>query len=735
MTAVAHDWRRTHAVIVAVEQYSGGDGWTLDGPVNDALAMRTWLTGLGVPPENIRLLASPTEGNKAAVEAADRDYRPADGPTIRQVFMEELRSLDADWLWIYWAGHGVQAPGGRWSLLYPEARDRDIRGLDALNLMTLLRTEHLPKRGVDRVTVIIDACWQALPLRAHMMVPKPDEPATKPEINNAREIYWMRACQPGAVSKNQQGAGLFTSVLLRQLEAASAGGVAPDLDRVWQGVRGEFERLGREEGLRQFPTVHISRGDRNGEDIPLGPPRSPLDEQQRRERTKLIHAIGVLLGERPGLAGEAVVGLCEQFTTDPPATTPPSAEDLVDWALENPHGTVTLFAELSARAPVRTGIREACHLLQNQWLTHAEYVGLVGLLERLGQRGWHDFAEVAREKYPTMALSSLDPAALVDDLEAVLLPPPKQLPQLLRVVEHFAALCGGAVAGELQAWSLKCAKRIDLEGQLHERRGEAQEHAERVQADPDTVTDQRIQIRLHSPSGDGQRRAYEVWSRRGDNVNSLAKADTPASLEEIQRGLDRLLSGHARTHDTLVEFFVTPTDLELAVHRWQLDAEGPLERSLGTDYPVVVRCTELREHQRHLWERRWERVGTAGAEDLHWLSAHYETFKQVNGDLQGQEDAPGVVLTSPVRARSEVFNACLFGGVPVLIWHGEAEGAAAQAELETLLRTERLWSLPQHLRKLRSASEADESHHGRHMALLWDDPHRPLPDQLDLSAP
>ncbi|MBI0382862.1 caspase family protein, partial [Streptomyces albiflaviniger] len=208
---MAHDWRRTHAVIVAVEQYSGGDGWTLDGPVNDALAMRTWLTGLGVPAENIRLLASPTEGNKAAVEAADRDYRPADGPTIRQVFMEELRSLDADRLWIYWAGHGVQAPGGRWSLLYPEARDRDMRGLDALNLMTLLRTEHLPKRGVDRVTVIIDACWQALPLRAHMMVPKPDEPATKPEINNAREIYWMRACQPGAVSKNQQGAGLFTS--------------------------------------------------------------------------------------------------------------------------------------------------------------------------------------------------------------------------------------------------------------------------------------------------------------------------------------------------------------------------------------------------------------------------------------------------------------------------------------------------------------------------------------------
>ncbi|WP_413799183.1 caspase family protein [Streptomyces iranensis] len=742
MTAVEHDWRRTHAVIVAVEQYSGSDGWTLDGPVNDALAMRTWLTGLGVPPENIRLLASPTEGNKAAVEAADRDYRPADGPIIRKVFMEELGSLDADRLWIYWAGHGVQAPGGRWSLLYPETRDRDMRGLDALNLMTLLRTEHLPKRGVDQVTVIIDACWQALPLRTHMMVADPEWLTRKPVINDAREIYWMRACQPGAVSKNQQGAGLFTSVLLRQLEAASAGGVAPDLDRVWQGVQDEFVRLGREEGLRQFPTVHISRGHGNGGDIPLGPPPSPLDEQQRRERGKLIHAIGALLGAHPGRAGEVVVGLCEQFTTDPPATTPPSAEELVDWALENPHGTVTLLAELSAQAPVRTEIRKACHVLQNQWLTRTEYAELAGLLERLGQRGRCDLAEAARTLFGLVDLVFHDPARLADALEE-LLPKPDQLPQLLRVVERFAAVDDGPVAADLRAWSLRCAERLGLKGQLMERRGEATEYAEAVRAAglaqdqgaPHSGSWGRIQIRLHPSSGPGQRRAYEVWTRRGEDVHALAKVDTPASLEEIQRGLDHLLSRHARTHDTLVEFFVTPTDLELAVHRWQLDADGPLERSLGTDYPVVVRCTELREHQRHLWERRWERACTAGAEDLHWLSAHYETFKQVNGDLQGQEDAPGVVLTSPVRARSEVFNACLFGGVPVLIWHGEAEGAAAQAELETLLRTERLRSLPQHLRKLRSASEADESHHGSHMALLWDDPHRPLPDQLDLSAP
>ncbi|WP_432252176.1 caspase family protein [Streptomyces sp. HNM1019] len=732
MTAVGDDWRRTHAVIVAVEQYRGSDGWTLDGPVNDALAMRTWLTGLGVPSENIRLLASPSEGNKAAVEVADRDHRPADGPTIREVFQEELRSLDADRLWIYWAGHGVQAPGGRWSLLYPETRDRDMRGLDALNLMTLLRTEHLPKRGVDRVTVIIDACWRALPLHTHMMVADPDELTRKPEVNKAREIYWMRACQPGAVSKNQEGAGLFTSVLLRQLEAASAGGVAPDLDRVWQGVQDEFVRLGREEGLRQFPTVHISRGYGNGGDIPLGPPPSPLDDQQRRERGKLIHAVGALLGERPGRAAEAVVGLCEQFTTDPPTTTPPSPEELVDWALENPHGTVTLLAELSARAPVRAEIRKACHVLQSQWLTRAEYAELAGLLERLGQRGRCDLAEAARALFGLVELPFHDPARLADALEE-LLPKPDRLPQLLRVVERFAAVDGGPVAAELRAWSLRCAERLGLTGQLMERRGEATEYAEAIKA-AGLAEDQRVQIRLHPSSGPGQRRGYEVWTRRGDDVHALAKVDTPASLDEIQGGLEALLSAQTYAPDTLLEFFVSATDLELAVHQWQFDR--PVKRHLGTDYPVVMRCTEFREPQRHeLWKRRWNRVGTAGTQELRWLPGHMDCG-EVYRVVQQSMDTPGAVTTTPVRARADLFNACLFGGVPVLIWHGEAEPAIAEDEIRELLGAERpLRSLPQRLRELRSDGDPYKSHHGSHMALLWDDPHRPLPDPLDLSAP
>lgn len=731
MTAVEHDWRRTHAVIVAVEQYNGSAGLDLDGPVRDALGMRAWLTGRGVPPRNIQLLASPREHNRAALEAEHPGYRPAERRDVREVFREGLREIDSDWLWIYWAGHGVQAPGGRWSLLYPETRNRDLQGLDADSLVDLMRTEHLPWDGMDRVTVIIDACRQALPTGTHELVDTPDLLTRSAQTRPERPVFWMRACRAGAVAKERQGAGRFTSVLLRQLHEAGTG-TALDLGRVWDGVRGEFDRLRAEEGIEQYPTVFVGDWSGNENKYSWSP---PLDEEQQRTRHRLVLEIASLLEARPGRAAGVAARLCEEFTTAPPAAVPPTASDLVEWARVHPHGLATLLAALAEQdpdRPIRAALYEACHVLQSEWLTSGEYRTLVALLGRLDARGRYGVAETARELFAAADVPSAEPGALADSLEA-LLPTPNRLPQLLRVVEHFAALDGGAVAGELRDWSLACARRLGLETALWDRRAEAEDDAARARV---AAEDQRIQIRLHPASGPGQRRAYEVWSRRGEEVGALAKVDNPASLEEIQRQIDALLADHARVAETLVEFFVPSTDLELGVHRWPLDASRPQERALGTDFPVVLRCAELRQPQRrHLWERRWKQVATATTEDLCWLPAELRAFKRVRAEIERRETAPGAVVLAPRAAREEVFTACLFDGLPVLVWAGDPEPALTNEQLEDLLGTDQLELLPRRLRKLRLESDGDESDPGHHLALLWDDPHRPLPGQLDLSAP
>ncbi|CAM5377080.1 hypothetical protein SANTM175S_07150 [Streptomyces antimycoticus] len=147
---------------------------------------------------------------------------------------------------------------------------------------------------------------------------------------------------------------------------------------------------------------------------------------------------------------------------------------------------------------------------------------LVALLGRLDERGRYDVAEEARVLFGLVDLSFHDPALLTDALEE-LLPKPDQLPQLLRVVERFAAVDDGAVAADLRAWSLRCAERLGLEGQLKERRGEAKEYAESVKAAglaqergaPPGGSWVSIQIRLHPSSGPGQRRAYEVGDDDG----------------------------------------------------------------------------------------------------------------------------------------------------------------------------------------------------------------------------
>ncbi|MGD3106415.1 caspase family protein [Streptomyces sp. YGL11-2] len=728
MTGPRHDWRRTHAVLVAVEAYQGHPDWDLDGPVSDALKVMGWLVEQGVPRENIQLLASPLARNEGLLAQAPPSWRPAQRGNIRHLFREELRRIDGEWLWIYWAGHGVQA-GDRWSLLYPESRDRDLVGVDTDNLIHLLRTDRLPHRGVDRVTVIIDACREALPVRQQALAAPPDRLWEEPQTHHDRRIFLMRASHPGGTAKNRDGAGLFTSVLLEQLAKAGHDGAAVDLDRVWHGVSGEFERLRRDEGIRQFPTLHVSDWDGTAREFAVEPLRDP---RHRRARQQLVFETERLLAAAAGGALGVAARLCPQLDTEPPATTPPTGGELVDWALADPRGAATLLHALAEAAPgetVQPGAHEASCILQNgQWLTRAEYGALVALLSRLDPPQRDAFERLAGELLRTAPAPAPGPAPLVDVLEG-LTRKQDQLPQLLRVVEWFAAPDQSRVAVELQEWSMACATRLGLVGALRERRIEAEDRA----AD-DRAVDERVQVRLGPPDGPGHRRGYEVWlSRRDGASETVSVVDDRVPLEEIQRALDDVLNRYARTDRTVVEFFLAYTDLHLEVHRWPRGTAGPARRTLGTDFPVVVRSAELRDERPEMWKKRWARVETSCTTALYWPPGDMDSTA-LHTALQAREDSPGAVITTAVPDRPQQFAVCLFSGVPVLVWHAEAERESAEAVLAAMLGAEQLHSLPHHVHRLRSLGESHDRHPGKHLALLWDDPHRPLP-QLELSAP
>ncbi|WP_149183205.1 caspase family protein [Streptomyces sp. TRM49041] len=730
----ATDWSRAHAVVVAIEQYAGGRDWELSGPANDAARLLRWFTDRGMPQEQIRLLASPLERNEGLLAPFPRvDRRPADRGTLRRVFQDELSALAGEWLWIYWAGHGVQAQGNRWSLLYPESRTGDPLGLDADNLVSLLRTEHLPVRDLPRATVIIDACRTALPARDHAHSTPPDLLTHSPETNRDRRIFVMRASQSGTAAKNRDGSGLFTSRLLDRLEETTRHGLPVDLDDTWSSLRADFARLHATGAARQIPTVHVVNWEENAyEYIPLSLPEDPA---QRRARAELTLATKAVLEGVGASAHRVAKRLCEELDAVPPAAEGDvHVADMVAWALTSPHGVPTLIhlltlerGEMMDRDEMR---RASLSLAPDRWLLCSEYHELLRLLTDESPTVHQRFAEAARQAVPGIDLPDATPAVVVDELEARLLDPGR-LPQLLRAVEHTAAALPGRIAPALRSWSLRCAERIDMKAVLLDRRAEAEEQAERA---PAGATDS-VQISVSSGSGPDAKRTYQVWTRGRHGTELLAVEDSPRELPAVIREVDTLLSRHATARQTLVEFFLAPTDLELQVHRWEIGAAGPVERSIGTDFPVVVRCAEHRSFNEPLWRERWSRVASAGTADLHWLPGHLRNTRQVYGELQAREEAPGVVVTAPPEARAEVFTACLFGGVPVMLWNGGAEQPVGREQLETLVADRLLEELPGELRRLRSACDADDDHPGRHLALLWDNPERPLPPRLDLSAP
>ncbi|MFE1885133.1 VMAP-C domain-containing protein [Streptomyces diastatochromogenes] len=743
-----HDWGRTHAVIVAVEAYAGGAKWELSGPANDAARVMRWLLERGVPGHQMHLLASPLAENEGLLAGFTQARRStADRANVRRVFQEELRHIDVDWLWVYWAGHGVQAGGNRWSLLYPESRTGDPLGLDADNLVSLLRTAHLPAAGPGRATVVIDACRSALSPREHAQAQAPETIAAYPETHRSRDIFLMRASRPGEAAKNRAGAGVFTSCLMDRLEAASRRDAAavPDLTQVWTEVSAEFDRLRTIAGAGQMPTVYLKDW-RDNESHHLYPPSpSELTGLQSIDRDMLTLLVGAALTTRPASAARVAAGLCKELDSGLPcAPDELDARTIVDWSLTRPHGTVTLIHLLASdgvsEADAEEMRRSSVQLARGRWLLCSEYDALIGLLAPAPHDFAKAFAHAAREEAVGVVLTDTEPKALTDHLEELKVDE-RQLPRLLGAVERVAATrAADPRAEQLREWSLNCATRLgeSMLSALVNRRAELTERATHARPDTDNQldTEDRVQIRLSRPVDLSGRRTCQVWTRTAAGVESIETQDVPVPLTDLQRTVDAILTRHGRVHRTLVEFFVDAADLELDVHRWRIGADDPVERSIGTDFPVVLRCTEYRRpEQEHLWQRRWKRVATAQVDDLHWLPASLTTVKAVHGSVSAREDAPGAVVPAAETHRNAVFTACLFGGVPVVVWRGGNEPGSNEEELRSLLDGGSLGALPARLRRLRAECDVDEQHSGGRLALLWDDPGRPLPRRLDLSAP
>ncbi|TKS96335.1 caspase family protein [Streptomyces lasalocidi] len=313
----------TLAVVVGVEAYAAGGGWSLDGPALDACRFAGWLTERGVPADQVTLLLAPLERNAPAVAAAAGEVpvRPADSATVRAV-LTELRRRTSGLLVVYWGGHGVIEDEER-RLLYADATSDDQRNLNLTVLLRSLRSSTYS--GHPRQLVLVDAC--ALPAR-RAADRLPDERFAEGRPDLWREQWVLTAASPGEAATNDdaRGTGLFSAVLREELTRLPQRW-PPDAESLRDAVLDEFEKLRAAGQARQMPS-HLWFRSRGAEHLALDL-GAPPGASGRTSSELLSHAEFRALREILDGA-PAPQGLRELFrdaTRDVPGCAPPALSD------------------------------------------------------------------------------------------------------------------------------------------------------------------------------------------------------------------------------------------------------------------------------------------------------------------------------------------------------------------------------------------------------------------------
>lgn len=325
---------------------------------------------------------------------------------------------------------------------------------------------------------------------------------------------------------------------------------------------------------------------------------------------------------------------------------------------------------------------------------------------------------------------------------------------LLAVAQSCRRRAPDAVA-ELERWVKARIERLPdyLAALLRERAGD--DHAEDLALPAaeqpltsDTVGEQPVvAVELEpDPYGPGDRFHWRVWSWPDgpDTARMLDEdtADEGAPLAELQgvlhqplrRAFGKLDAEHSRAR---LELALPVEHFGLDAHQWPRTAEP----SMGTQRQVVLRSLNRRGEPAPLWRERWD--GVVG-KALKALPVHSPEYAKEALEAAAHDAVP--VLCRPPQQNPDSLTDAIGAGYGVAVWslRGEHARACGVECGELYGRTAQLLgsvdgagALPERLRALREQAGAEGGEDAAwtaQVALLYDDPSRPLPlcdDPLD----
>lgn len=347
-------------------------------------------------------------------------------------------------------------------------------------------------------------------------------------------------------------------------------------------------------------------------------------------------------------------------------------------------------------------------------------------------------ALTSNEQHPIEALTALE------RLNAR----PDGVPPLLVFVELVAAHTGTENAERLRQWNSRQADRMGVKDRLTVVR---LEHTASPLAQADLVACLVIRIEpdlldedLYSVAHWRHNDPAEWRPRRGESfAGNLAEVE--AHVADLVAEAEMTWAEDAAA--IRIEFLLPYSLLNLPVDQWDLEADSTLPRLLGLHYQVVVRSLDRARATRwhREWRRRWDlltrmpKVTATQEQHWHWSDgAKPRQLSVLDAKLATRKDIVSLVLRSVPDgcAPGEVIVG-VRSGVPVMIWQRTESGRAA-FENEVKAMRDTLPELVERLRELRGKARQSarfDTHVGSRVALLWDDPDRPVEPQDPPAAP
>ncbi|MET7487393.1 trypsin-like peptidase domain-containing protein [Streptomyces sp. NPDC005538] len=247
-----------------------------------------------------------------------------------------------------------------------------------------------------------------------------------------------------------------------------------------------------------------------------------------------------------------------------------------------------------------------------------------------------------------------------------------------------------------------------------------------------------VELELN-PYGPGERFHWRVWFwPDGPDTVRMLDEDTDEEgvrLTELQRVLHRPLRQafgklDAEERPARLELALPVQHFGLDAHQWPRTAEPPL----GAQRQVVLRSLNRRGEPAAVWRERWD--GVTGSV-LKALPVHSPEYAKEA--LEAAEPDAVPVLCRPPQQDADSLTDAIGAGYGVALWSLRGEhGRACGTDCGDLYgRTAQLLgsvdgaaALPERLRALREqAGEegGEDAAWSAHIALLYDDPRRPLP--------